>query len=647
MNGKKNGFKTGLFSFALLLILAGGFCAALSTMNVPAMDAAGNGMITTMQASLADAPGSSGVFLDTTPFTSVETQQSAEIAARLAARKTGVDLRNKAVLYSVNADAEIIDGPSGGVAFSLLAYAEFSGKRLRTDFAATGSVAQDGSVGKVGGVAQKLEAVRNARLKFFLVPLGQSVAQGVDLQQLGGQWGLSVIEIASFDEAAAIAFAPTGSPVVAPKHEQKPLLLAALNPPKESLFMRSLAVSEIDSLSRLADGLDAKNDNSSRLVTKALRESLNLSRQLLEKNYYYSAANAAFVAQVAAQSFLLSNYSKNDFQAAVNALAVRVNDTRLDYGGAFYASNWEIVAGAQARLAWARDKAGKLAEKAPAAVKPLPFLEDYASAQAWIKASETLAAAAKNAASASNSGSGVESSVALNEAAARGVAEALAAEANASLSKAYDVDAEWHLAVARESISRGDYAAASFDSCFALGFSRARAKIEVIEKEEDLAALVGGESALAGFKSVWAQLYYVNSLYNAAEANRTGDFAYSYNALKLQELASCLEKSKAELEAAMLSQSPQSPQSSVAEQAASETAVGGFEIASAGVGAGGEQCFPRSFVVAALIALAVLFALIVFAVLLLHLRMREKYAVREKYGLNEKQKKAILPKKRK
>ncbi|MFH0973374.1 MAG: S16 family serine protease, partial [Candidatus Micrarchaeota archaeon] len=245
-------------------------CAALSTLSMPAMDSTGKGIITTTSARLV--ADSSGVFLDTTPFSSVETQQSAENAAKLAARKAGASLESNALLYSVHASAEIIDGPSGGIAFALLAYAEFSGKKPRSDLAVTGSIAQDGSVGKVGGVAEKLEAVHEAGLKIFLIPLGQGVQTGVDLRRLGGQWGMQVIEIANFDEAIAIAFTPTGSQVVAPKHETTPLVLAAIDALPESQSMRFLAENEIRALAAEESELSKKNDDSSALVASALRD---------------------------------------------------------------------------------------------------------------------------------------------------------------------------------------------------------------------------------------------------------------------------------------------------------------------------------------------------------------------------------------
>ena len=595
------------------------------------MDSTGKGMMTSTSARLVD--GASGVFLDIKPFSSVETQQSAETAALLASRKSGASLSGKAVLFSVDANAEIIDGPSGGIGFSLLAYAELTGKRIRGDLAATGTIEQDGSVGKIGGAPQKLDAVREAGLHVFLIPLGQSFEEGVDLVQLGEQGRVQVIEVANFDEAAAIAFTPAGSQAVAPKHEQKELILPAISVPPESQSMRFLAENEVNSLAESYYEFSVKPDNASKRVASALGEALNESRELLAKNYFYSSANAAFVARVAADSFKYANLSKKYFAERVDALAIEMNRSFEDAYGSpkITDSNWEMLAGAQLRYAWASAKARELESKAPMAISPLPFVEDYASALAWLDASARLEKAAEQ--QISSGGVGGAAPVALNEANGRGEAASLIKAANASLSSSYDADGEWHLGVAEDSFSRGEYAAAAFDACFALSFSQARAKADGVFGD-DFAALFGNASALPGFKSMWAQLYYAHSLYSLAEANRTGDFAFSLNALKLQELAHCVESSSERLQAAMSSRFPigaatETPSAESAKPSVSASggsngvnspgasSVGvsvvysvepGFGGAGGALTAGAKQWFLVAFVVlVALIVLSVLF----------------------------------------
>ncbi|MFH0973857.1 MAG: hypothetical protein V1817_03675, partial [Candidatus Micrarchaeota archaeon] len=337
------------------------------------------------------------------------------------------------------------------------------------------------------------------------------------------------------------------------------------------------------------------------------------SRELLAKNYYYSAANAAFVARVAANAFAVANYSKQKFADAVRELAAETNasfEQKIDSRG-LRESNWEMLVGARLRYAWAAAKAAELEETAPLASKPLPFVEDYASAIAWLEASRSMAVEA-----ASTDASGVE----LNELNARSEAKALITKANASLASSYDADAEWHLAVAEDSFSQGSYAAAAFDACFALGFSQARAKAEKTFGEEDFAALLGNASALPSFKSMWAQLYYAHSLYNLAEANRTSDFAYSLNALELQELARCLEGEAGRLKTVM--SSPLSPDGS---------AGGSASVSPSASAKGTDLSIVYSFEPSGdstrfyfIVAFVVLVILVITSVLFVRARLRER-----------------------
>ena len=74
--------------------------------------------------------------------------------------------------FAVNIQSEGIIGPSAGLAFSLGLIAKLDRKDLTGGLkvAATGTMSIDGSVGDVGGVAQKTVAVRDAGASIFFVP---------------------------------------------------------------------------------------------------------------------------------------------------------------------------------------------------------------------------------------------------------------------------------------------------------------------------------------------------------------------------------------------------------------------------------------------------------------------------------------------
>lgn len=91
----------------------------------------------------------------------------------------GVTLRTREPRFDFPFDVQIasdrIGGPSAGLAFTLevldvLTEGELTGGRK---VAATGTMELDGTVGQVGGVAQKAVAVTEAGVELFLVPEGE------------------------------------------------------------------------------------------------------------------------------------------------------------------------------------------------------------------------------------------------------------------------------------------------------------------------------------------------------------------------------------------------------------------------------------------------------------------------------------------
>ncbi len=111
----------------------------------------------------------------------------------------GVRLTTKIQLpFEINIDSGRVVGPSAGLAYALelldlLTPGELTGG---SSVAATGELLADGSIGPVGGVAQKAVTVRRAGIKVFLVPKENEAEARA---HAGG--GLQIRGVANFDEA--------------------------------------------------------------------------------------------------------------------------------------------------------------------------------------------------------------------------------------------------------------------------------------------------------------------------------------------------------------------------------------------------------------------------------------------------------------
>jgi len=121
--------------------------------------------------------------------------------------------------FRATIDTDAIGGPSAGLAFTLTLIDRLSpgsltgGKRV----AVTGTIGDDGSVGAIGGLRQKVAAVRQAGVKVFLVPLAQG-EDGVDgLVEARAAAGddVEIVPVANLEEALEALVALGGSPIAA------------------------------------------------------------------------------------------------------------------------------------------------------------------------------------------------------------------------------------------------------------------------------------------------------------------------------------------------------------------------------------------------------------------------------------------------
>ena len=104
-----------------------------------------------------------------------------------------------------------IDGPSVGAISCLSILSWLDGRTLPTDFAMTGTILPDGTVGTVGGIAYKLEAAASNGVTRACIPAFERFEKQddgksfVDLYRLGEKLGIQVFPVQTIEEAYAIA----------------------------------------------------------------------------------------------------------------------------------------------------------------------------------------------------------------------------------------------------------------------------------------------------------------------------------------------------------------------------------------------------------------------------------------------------------
>jgi len=87
---------------------------------------------------------------------------------------TNESLANKDITYRFNINGEYVGGPSAGAAMTLATIAAIENKTVPEEGAITGTIMQDSTTGRVGGILEKAQAAGRNNLKTFYVPKDQS-----------------------------------------------------------------------------------------------------------------------------------------------------------------------------------------------------------------------------------------------------------------------------------------------------------------------------------------------------------------------------------------------------------------------------------------------------------------------------------------
>ena len=143
--------------------------STLVKMKLPAVNNEGEGVITELRVEKTKGSGRTLTEIDNLLFWA-DTQHSIRIAKMVAGNITGKDLNQYDIVYTVEANASIIGGPSAGAALAIATISALLEKPTRDDVMITGSINSDGSIGPVSEVYAKAKAAKEYGAKIFLVP---------------------------------------------------------------------------------------------------------------------------------------------------------------------------------------------------------------------------------------------------------------------------------------------------------------------------------------------------------------------------------------------------------------------------------------------------------------------------------------------
>jgi uncharacterized protein len=188
---------------------------------VPAIDQNGMGVATVLDVQAARGHGRILANIDKILFWT-DTQNSIRTATSVAENVTGINLSEYDLIYTIKANATVIEGPSAGAALTIATIAVLENRQVNRSVMMTGTINHDGTIGPVGEILAKATAAKSIGAETFLVPLAQSTqityepkkyceqigwSQICTIEQIpkkvdiAEQVGIEVIEVKTVEEA--------------------------------------------------------------------------------------------------------------------------------------------------------------------------------------------------------------------------------------------------------------------------------------------------------------------------------------------------------------------------------------------------------------------------------------------------------------
>lgn len=281
------------------------------------------------------------------------TIQSARIAAAYAASYVGANMLNYNFTYTIYTNGSSASGPSGGLAFALLAVSALQRRQLSPGFAVTGTISPDGSVGLIGGAYDKIAAAKAGGLSYVLVPAAPDSSSEALLYYLSQQvTGIPVVEVSNVTQALPFSFGSAAPRPLSINISQN-YKVSALHSPNVTCSgcnISAFAILTNYTLDFSRSYISNITGNFSSAKSQLL-DNLAQYDALQGKGYLYTAADFAFLDFI--KAFMLYN--------ARNLDPVSVGSVVTDVSSYCYSlspppltdTNYEYVIGGNLRSMWA------------------------------------------------------------------------------------------------------------------------------------------------------------------------------------------------------------------------------------------------------------------------------------------------------
>jgi predicted S18 family serine protease len=299
--------------------------------------------------------------------------------------------------YTIKNAGDNVSGPSGGLAFTLLAISALTNKPLINNFTVTGTISSNGYIGLVDGIYDKSAAAKKDNMKFILVPaIYGNAFENVLYSIISNTFSITVTPVTNVSEALPYAF---GNKIPASTVYSDYNNYSVYKIPYANLTCSSCNASSFNNLTQFTFNFTQNEINSINLTYASekanLQTSLNEDEAIANKGYLYTAADMAYLTYLNAYTFANS--------ANVNLLntASLINNTQ-NYCSSFVSptmtyANYQYIIGGEIRQSWANatlNAAMKSLNQTDTTDDILNIRYSIAAAQGWCSASNQMYAIA-------------------------------------------------------------------------------------------------------------------------------------------------------------------------------------------------------------------------------------------------------------
>ncbi len=352
--GKTSGIKP-LLLLAIFIITAApsvSYCYDSVRMYIPAVENTENGQRGAMASLEVYARNGSGhVFVDTLPLTELDTQAGARIAKEAVEEIMEKSLDDYDIFFVIRSDAPIVGGPSAGSSMATALLALMLNASADESVIMTGTINLDGSIGPVGGLIEKAQAVAEHGGRLFLVPEGQlmflmqktehatseniniieATEEQVNLADYAkNKWNLTVMEVSDIKQSLEIISGYRIIDSVFELNKNSNLESAMKSMAKNFLEETESRFSEAKTrLSKASIGY--QEEGQMNLLLGEQENRISDARTMFEQGEYYSSSSFCYVAS-ANMRFIINYIDTLESKAPSLFLETRLKmaDSRLE-----------------------------------------------------------------------------------------------------------------------------------------------------------------------------------------------------------------------------------------------------------------------------------------------------------------------------